>query len=53
MGILNRTARMTVMILMIMVGSTTFSQILSFTGVTQGLVETVSTLDLTPIMLII
>ncbi len=50
---LTGTARMTVMILMIMVGSTTFSQILSFTGVTQGLVETVSTLDLTPIMLII
>jgi len=50
---LTGTARMTVMILMIMVGSTTFSQILSFTGVTQGLVQTVSTMNLTPIMLII
>lgn len=50
---LTGTARMTVMILMIMVGSATFSQILSFTGVTQGLVQTVTSLDLSPIMLII
>jgi len=50
---LTGTARMTVMILMIMVGSTTFSQILSYTGVTQGLVTTVMGLDLTPTTLII
>lgn len=50
---LTGTARMTVMILMIMVGSTTFSQILSYTGVTQGLVETITSIDLSPIMLII
>ncbi|WP_080835666.1 TRAP transporter large permease [Cohnella massiliensis] len=50
---LTGTARMTVMILMIMVGSATFSQILSYTGVTQGLVEAVGALNLSPVMLII
>src|SRR5699024_4864022 len=45
--------RSSVMIFMIIIGSTTFGQILSFTGVTQGLVEVVSELNLTPILILI
>lgn len=41
-----------VMIFMIIIGSTTFGQILSYTGVTQGLVEVVSELPFKPIVIL-
>ena len=50
---LTGTTKMTVMILTIMVGSATFSQILSYTGVTQGLVSAVTAFDLSPVLLIV
>jgi len=45
--------RSSVMIFMIIIGSTTFGQILSYTGVTQGLVEVVSELQFQPIIILI
>ncbi|PIC99044.1 TRAP transporter large permease [Sporosarcina sp. P29] len=50
---LTGTLRSSVMIFMIIIGSTTFSQILSYTGVTQGLVQLVGNLELHPIMILI
>lgn len=50
---LNDTVKVTVLILLIMAGSATFSQILSFTGGTQGLMSFVSEIGLSPIAFII
>jgi tripartite ATP-independent transporter DctM subunit len=49
---LKETLKVSVMIFMIMVGSTTFSQILSFTGVTTELVKAVTEMDLQPFVLL-
>lgn len=50
---LTGTFKSTVMIFMIIVGSTTFGQILSYTGVTQGLVQIVSDLGFQPLIILI
>lgn len=50
---LTGTLRSSVMIFMIIIGSTTFGQILSFTGVTQGLVQVVGGLEFSPIVILI
>lgn len=50
---LTGTFTSTVMIFMILVGSTTFSQVLSFTGVTQALVEIVSNVNVHPIIVLV
>ncbi|AXI00216.1 TRAP transporter large permease [Sporosarcina sp. PTS2304] len=50
---LSGTLRSSVMIFMIIIGSTTFGQILSFTGVTQGLVQLVGNLQYQPIVILI
>ena len=47
------TLRITVMMFMILTGSTAFSQILAFTGASRGLVELVVSFDLTPLLIII
>ena len=48
-----QTVKITVTMLMIFVGSTAFSQILAYTGATQGLVQTAADLPLPPIFVII
>lgn len=50
---LKGTTQITVMILTIIVASTSFSQILSFTGVTQGLIQFVTHLDIAPLALLV
>ncbi|WP_408010146.1 TRAP transporter large permease subunit [Pseudalkalibacillus sp. A8] len=50
---LTGTFKSSVMIFMIIVGSTTFGQILSYTGVTQGLVQLVSNLNYPPLVILI
>lgn len=50
---LTGTLKSSVMIFMIIIGSTTFGQILSYTGVTQGLVQLVGDLEFHPIMILI
>lgn len=50
---LTGTVRSSVMIFMIIIGSTTFGQILSYTGVTQGFVEIAAGLDFHPIIILI
>ncbi|PIC64930.1 C4-dicarboxylate ABC transporter permease [Sporosarcina sp. P13] len=50
---LTGTLRSSVMIFMIIIGSTTFGQILSYTGVTQGLVQLVGSLEFQPIIILI
>ncbi|WP_240375953.1 TRAP transporter large permease [Bacillus piscicola] len=50
---LTGTFKSSVMIYMIIIGSTTFGQILSYTGVTQGLVQVVSELNFTPVVILI
>jgi len=50
---LEATLAVTVMMLMIITGSTAFSQILAFTGASGGLVEAATGLSLNPIMIII
>ncbi|PIC55985.1 C4-dicarboxylate ABC transporter permease [Sporosarcina sp. P12(2017)] len=50
---LTGTLRSSVMIFMIIIGSTTFGQILSYTGVTQGLVQLVGNLEFQPIIILI
>jgi len=50
---LTGTFTSTVMIFMIIVGSTTFSQILSFTGVTQEIVEIVNNVNAHPMIILI
>jgi len=47
------TIRITSMMFMIIVGSTTFSQIMAFSGASAGLIEVVTGLDLPPIMILI
>jgi len=47
------TARVTIMIFMIMVGSYAFSQILSFSGATRGLVNLATGLQVSPIFILI
>lgn len=47
------TLRVTVMMFMILTGSTAFSQILAFTGASTGLVELASNLPMAPIFVII
>ncbi|HHW37420.1 MAG TPA: TRAP transporter large permease subunit [Bacillales bacterium] len=49
MGTLNTTG----MIFIIIIGSTTFGQILSYTGVTQSLVQIISSIDTQPIVILI
>lgn len=50
---LAETAKVSVSILFIIVASTTFSQILSFSGATSGLLQTISGNDPSPMMLVI
>jgi tripartite ATP-independent transporter DctM subunit len=47
------TARTSGTILVILAGSTTFSQVLSFTGASRGMVEAVKGLELSPLMVLI
>ncbi len=47
-----RTLEITSMIFMIVAGSVAFSQILAFTGVTRGIVETAVSLDVAPLLII-
>ncbi len=47
------TARVTIMVLMILTGSTAFSQILAYTGVAKGIVGLVTGLNASPIMIVI
>jgi tripartite ATP-independent transporter DctM subunit len=49
---LRGTAAISGMILFIIVGATTFSQILSFSGASNGLVETIAALGLSPLQVI-
>jgi len=50
---IDATLRITVMMFMILTGSTAFSQILAFTGASRGLVELVVSFDLSPLLVII
>ncbi|UCE35187.1 MAG: TRAP transporter large permease [Deltaproteobacteria bacterium] len=47
------TLRITVMMFMILTGSTAFSQILAFTGASKGLVELVVSFDLSPFLVVV
>ena len=47
------TVRVTSMMFMIIIGSTTFSQILAFSGASAGLIGVVSQLDIHPILILI
>jgi len=47
------TARVSVVILFVLVASTTFAQLLSFSGATSGLLGVVSELQLSPLMLVL
>lgn len=46
------TARISVIILFVLVASTTFSQLLSFSGATTGLLGLITELELSPLMLV-
>ncbi|MEX0731249.1 MAG: TRAP transporter large permease [Aquisalimonadaceae bacterium] len=50
---LMETAKISVMILFVLVASTTFSQLLAFSGATSGLLSVVTGWDLTPLMLVL
>lgn len=50
---LMETARVSVIILFVMVASTTFSQLLSFSGATSGLLGLINGLELSPLMLVL
>jgi TRAP-type C4-dicarboxylate transport system permease large subunit len=50
---LTETAKISVMILFIICASITFSQILSFSGATDGLLGEIKALDLTPTLLVV
>lgn len=50
---LEGTVKVTCMILLIVAASSTFSQVLAFSGATSGMISAVSDLDLTPIMVIV
>ncbi len=47
------TARISVIILFVLIASTTFSQLLSFSGATMGLLGTITEYDLSPMWLIV
>lgn len=47
------TLRITVMMFMILTGSTAFSQILAFTGASKGLVELVVSFEVSPLFLVV
>ncbi|MDO9599652.1 MAG: TRAP transporter large permease [Azoarcus sp.] len=49
---LMETARISVIILFVLVASTTFSQLLSFSGATTGLLGLITELELSPLMLV-
>jgi len=50
---LESTMRTSIMVLMILSGSSAFSQLLAFTGASAGLVELATTTDLSPVMIVI
>ncbi|MEX0624608.1 TRAP transporter large permease subunit [Saccharospirillum sp.] len=50
---LMETTKISVMILFVLVASTTFSQLLSFSGATSGLLSVVGGWELTPLMLVL
>ncbi|WP_245947756.1 TRAP transporter large permease [Billgrantia montanilacus] len=50
---LMETAKVSVMILFVLVASTTFSQLLSFSGATSGLLQVVTGWELTPLMVVL
>lgn len=50
---LMETARVSVIILFVMVASTTFSQLLSFSGATTGLLGQINGMELSPLMLVL
>lgn len=50
---LMETTKISVMILFVLVASTTFSQLLSFSGVTRGMLGVVGGWELTPLMLVL
>lgn len=50
---LMETAKVSVMILFVLVASTTFSQLLSFSGATSGLLQVVTGWELTPLMFVL
>ncbi|MCE8004400.1 MULTISPECIES: TRAP transporter large permease [Billgrantia] len=50
---LMETAKVSVMILFVLVASTTFSQLLSFSGATRGLLQVITAWDLTPLMIVL
>ncbi|GHE20598.1 TRAP transporter large permease [Halomonas urumqiensis] len=50
---LMETAKVSVMILFVLVASTTFSQLLSFSGATSGLLQVVTGWDLTPLLVVL
>lgn len=50
---LEATLAVTVMMLMIITGSTAFSQLLAFTGASGGLVEAATSLPLNPLMIVV
>jgi len=50
---LESTMRTSIMVLMILAGSSAFSQLLAFTGASAGLVELATTASLSPIMIVI
>ncbi|EWH02979.1 TRAP transporter large permease [Halomonas sp. BC04] len=50
---LMETAKVSVMILFVLVASTTFSQLLSFSGATSGLLQVITGWDLTPLMVVL
>ncbi|MBA2778857.1 TRAP transporter large permease [Billgrantia kenyensis] len=50
---LMETAKVSVMILFVLVASTTFSQLLSFSGATSGLLQVVTAWELTPLMIVL
>jgi tripartite ATP-independent transporter DctM subunit len=47
------TARITVMVFMIVAGATAFSQILAFSGVAKGIVSLISGLNVTPLLIVV
>jgi tripartite ATP-independent transporter DctM subunit len=50
---LMETAKVSVMILFVLVASTTFSQLLSFSGATNGLLSVITGWELTPLMVVL
>lgn len=50
---LGNTARITIMMFMILTGAMTFSQILSYTGASQGLCQFVTEIGLSPLVLVL